>query len=68
VACTLPAALALQTSIWLPTARAQDADKQLGAVYFDTSCNETAQSGSGADRRELAVARQVLAQNLGYAA
>ena len=42
-ACTFPAALALQTSIWLPTARAQDADKQLGAVHFETSCNETAQ-------------------------
>jgi hypothetical protein len=42
-ACTLPATLALLTSIWPPTARAQDADKQLGAVHFDTSCNETAQ-------------------------
>ena len=54
-ACTLPAALALQTSIWLPTARAQDADKQLGAVHFDTS--------SGLAGAAQAAARQFLAQN-----
>lgn len=41
--CMLVAGFALQTPVLLPNALAQDADKQLGAVHFDTSCNETAQ-------------------------
>src|SRR6476660_8289550 len=40
----LVAGLALQTVQFTPAVRAQEGgDKQLGAVHFDTSCNETAQ-------------------------
>jgi hypothetical protein len=42
--CMLVAGFVLQTPIFLPNALAQDAaEQQLGAVHFDTSCNETAQ-------------------------
>ena len=42
--CMLVAGLVLQTGIFPSSAVAQDSgDKQLGAVHFETSCNEVAQ-------------------------